>query len=972
VPFIRTGSGRLLIGLSALVATVFSQATAAAPAITAFALNPSTVAGGSGSTSTATVTLSEPSPAGGSVVTISSSNTDLAASVPSITVPAGATTATFTIVTNALYRRYSGLGFTVTISVTIPSTASTRSAILTVTSQARPPDITGPDSDMSGLICGGALPDNAVLLQCVKGPNTFTPGPCSFVQECPLGCQDLPDQGTTLNAACATTPPFPVSLKPTYVVGGGSVDGASSLPEPAPANAHGFVQSFSPFAIASSPTNFAFPTGATSTGFTLSTQAVGVPSFVPLAAQNVVPEPSPGGGTFFAARSGLAWVALAPRGNAPHPRVTSLALDSPSISECSATQGTVTLSPAPAGAVQVLLASSRPDVVSIPTELPFSVIVPAGATTASFTVNGPEVASSTTVTLSATLTGLTQTAPLTITNANGPSPSSLTLNPSTVVGGSSSIGMVTLSGPAPAGGVVVSLFSYAPVTVPPSVTVPAGQVSASFTISTAPVTFGTVVGITAAVGCLVAQASLMVTTPPPDPVLASLAVSPTSVTGGASSTGTATLTAAAPAGGKTVTLSSANPAIAAVPGSVTIAAGAASASFSVTTTAVTSSTVVTLSGSSGGATQTVTLTVTPAGGGGGGTPGFNSPTANAPDSGGDGNGFESSPSSAYAVDGSVAADMNSGTGTGTSCTSTGKDRHRFFNYGFAIPSGSSIAGIEVRLDARAESTSGAPKICVQLSWDGGTTWTAAKATGTLGTSLGAFTLGSASDTWGRTWSAANFTDTSFRVRVINVSSSTSRDFFLDRVGVHPYVTAAGPASLSAISVNPATIVGGNASTATVTLTASAPSGGTVVSLVSGNTAVATVPASVTVAVGATSATFPVTTAAVGTSTSVTLSATSSGVTRTATLEVNPQAGDTVAIQRAEYKERDDELRVEATSTSATATLQVLVTSTGEVIGTLRNNGGGGYSGTFTRPTNPQDITVHSSLGGSASRTVTVN
>jgi hypothetical protein len=221
------------------------------------------------------VTLSEPAPAGGSIVTISSSNTDLAASVPSITVPPGATTATFTIVTNALYRRYSGLGFTVTIGVTTPSTGSTRSATLNVTAQARPPDIIGPDSDMSGLICGGALPDNAVLLQCVKGPAA--------------SCRSVP----TLNAACATTPPFPVSLNRNYVVGGSPVDGTSSLPEPAPANAHGFVQSFSPFAIASSPTNFGFPTGARSIGFTLSTQAVGVPSFVPLAAQNVVPEPSP-------------------------------------------------------------------------------------------------------------------------------------------------------------------------------------------------------------------------------------------------------------------------------------------------------------------------------------------------------------------------------------------------------------------------------------------------------------------------------------------------------------------------------------------------------------------------------------------------------------------------------------------------------------------------------------------------------
>jgi hypothetical protein len=175
------------------------------------------------------------------------------------------------------------------------------------------------------------------------------------------------------------------------------------------------------------------------------------------------------------------------------------------------------------------------------------------------------------------------------------------------------------------------------------------------------------------------------------------------------------------------------------------------------------------------------------GGGGGGAAGFNSPTANARDSGGDGNGFDSSPSNAFAVDGRVASDFNSGTGTGTSCTSSGKDRHRFFNYDVSIPSGSSIAGIEVRLDARADSTSGSPRMCVQLSWDGGATWTAARPTTTLGTSTTTFTLGSASDTWGRTWTASDLSNTRFRVRVINVSSSTSRDFFLDWIAVRPHL-----------------------------------------------------------------------------------------------------------------------------------------------------------------------------------------
>ncbi len=83
------------------------------------------------------------------------------------------------------------------------------------------------------------------------------------------------------------------------------------------------------------------------------------------------------------------------------------------------------------------------------------------------------------------------------------------------------------------------------------------------------------------------------------------------------------------------------------------------------------------------------------------------------------------------------------------------------------------------------------------------------------------------------------------------------------------------------------------------------------------------------------------------------------------------ASDTVSIQRAEYSAGSDELRVEATSSNASATLSVYVTSTNTFIGTLRNEGGGRYRGDFSWSTNPQNITVRNSLGGSASRTVTL-
>ena len=99
-----------------------------------------------------------------------------------------------------------------------------------------------------------------------------------------------------------------------------------------------------------------------------------------------------------------------------------------------------------------------------------------------------------------------------------------------------------------------------------------------------------------------------------------------------------------------------------------------------------------------------------------------------------------------------------------------------------------------------------------------------------------------------------------------------------------------PAALSALSLSPATVQGGNSSTGTVTLSAAAPTGGAVVSL-SSSTAAATVPASVSVAPGATSTTFPIATSAVTTSTLVTITASAGGVTRTAALTVNPPSAN---------------------------------------------------------------------------------
>ena len=77
------------------------------------------------------------------------------------------------------------------------------------------------------------------------------------------------------------------------------------------------------------------------------------------------------------------------------------------------------------------------------------------------------------------------------------------------------------------------------------------------------------------------------------------------------------------------------------------------------------------------------------------------------------------------------------------------------------------------------------------------------------------------------------------------------------------------------------------------------------------------------------------------------------------------------ITRAQYTTSRSQLTVQATDTDDTATLTVSVTSTGEVLGTMTNKGGGNYSAKFTVTPNPRQITVSSNLGGSATARVRV-
>jgi len=189
-----------------------------------------------------------------------------------------------------------------------------------------------------------------------------------------------------------------------------------------------------------------------------------------------------------------------------------------------------------------------------------------------------------------------------------------------------------------------------------------------------------------------------------------------------------------------------------------------------------------------GPTATPTATPTPTSAPG--NTGLLSPSANAPvtTGSGDNNGFQTNPANAYGNDASVAVDTDSGSGTQTSCTSNRKDRHTYYNYNISVPGGATINGIEVRLDGKADSVTGAPKFCVQISWDGGVSWTTALSSATLTTTEATYVLGGPTNNWGRAWATGELTNANFRIRIVNVASNTSRDFTLDYIAVNVYYT----------------------------------------------------------------------------------------------------------------------------------------------------------------------------------------
>src|SRR5262249_5916032 len=240
-----------------------------------------------------------------------------------------------------------------------------------------------------------------------------------------------------------------VYLSPDTSVGRGTSSATVTLPEIAAADTLVYPQSSDP-SIATVPQIATVPAGSSSVSFPVTTNVVAATSPV----------------TISVSWQTTTW--SAPLTVNPVPiNLSSGSLAPNSVVGGSPSTGTVTLTaPAAAGGFVVTLSSSNTAAATVPA----SVTVASGATTATFTVTSLAVASSTSVTITGVAAGVTQTAVLTVTPA---ALSAVSVAPASVVGGNNSTGTVTLTGPAPAGGVVVTLSSSvtSAATVPASVTV---------------------------------------------------------------------------------------------------------------------------------------------------------------------------------------------------------------------------------------------------------------------------------------------------------------------------------------------------------------------------------------------------------------------------------------------------------------------------------------------------------------------
>ena len=556
-------------------------------------LSPSIVFGGASSTGTATLTKVAPS--GGTTVTLASDNA--AATVPaSVSIPAGASSATFTVTTSAVgantFGKISGMvgshsrsaeleitTLSVTSVVITPSSVSGGTAASGVVNLNGPAPAAGTTVNLASNTSSVTVPTTVTV---ASGATSATFSIATTGVTSQFNAKVTATLGNRSVVGFLTVEPtvsFSVALAASTVGGGASTVGTVTLAAAAPAGGLQIQVSSNNAAVKVQP-SIRIPSGKTTGQFDVLTTGVAKSTTATITASI--------GGV-----SETADLTVTP------PTLSAVSVENATVGSGGATHGTVQLSGrAPKGGLVVTLSSN-----SSAATVPATVTVNEGEDQASFKITAGSVATATPVTITATAGAVSETASLTVSPLGL---ASISARPSSVDGGHSSIGIVELNGPAGVGGLVVTLASSdSSTTVPATITIAAGRSFGSFQITTTAVALQTPVTLTATVGTQSVTATFVV-----NPVsLEGLEIHPGHVVGGGTTTGTVAISGPAPSGGIVITLAS-NSASATLPTTVTIPAGQNSVAFTIATTTVTANTVVQITATYGSESKTQNLNVT--------------------------------------------------------------------------------------------------------------------------------------------------------------------------------------------------------------------------------------------------------------------------------------------------------------------------------------------------------------------------
>ena len=138
----------------------------------------------------------------------------------------------------------------------------------------------------------------------------------------------------------------------------------------------------------------------------------------------------------------------------------------------------------------------------------------------------------------------------------------------------------------------------------------------------------------------------------------------------------------------------------------------------------------------------------------------------------------------------------------------GGESHQFWGYDINIPSGSSIDGIEVILEGKASSRFfDTAEIAVELSWNGGASWTSTANTARFtGSSENSYSVGGSNYNWGRNWSGSELTGSNFVIKLQDETFpwwpilTASLDWVSVRIYYSGGATIIAPADISLLEV----------------------------------------------------------------------------------------------------------------------------------------------------------------------------